>query len=135
VPVTDPGESPLAEAKELIRRGQRRIAMELLEPWLEEYPEDADSWSVIAAAYFELDNFPEALDAAQQAVDLKPDSARNWCNLGMILRKMRKLYDAEKAQYQALTLDSTYDRARTELRKIHDVRTGRREAHESLGPS
>lgn len=134
MPVSDPGSSPVEEAKEFIRRGQRRLAIELLEPWVEDYPEDADAWSVIAGAYFELDDHPHALRAARRATDLRPDSARNWCNLGMILRRLGDLKEAEKAQYRALTLDSGYDRARTELRKIHELHTGQRAPYRKVGP-
>lgn len=134
MPVSDVDESPVEEAKTLIRRGQRRIAVELLEPWVEDYPEDASAWSVIAAAYFELDDLAKALRAAQRAVDLKRDSARNWCNLGMILRRLGKLQEAERAQYQALTIDSGYDRARVELRKLHELRIGERQPYRKLGP-
>jgi len=128
LPVGDVGESPVEEAKEYIRRGQRRIAVELLEPWVEEHDDDASAWSVLAAAYYELDNFAAAAAAARRAAKLKP-SARNWCNYGMILRKIGRLEEAERIQYRVLTLDSDYDRARTELRKIHEIRTGDRPAH------
>ncbi|MEA3401999.1 MAG: hypothetical protein U9R79_12250 [Armatimonadota bacterium] len=128
LPVGESGEDPVQAAKEYIRRGQRRLAIELLEPWVEEYPEDADAWSVLAAAQFELDSFAGAVEAARRAVELKP-SARNWCNLGMVLRKLGQLYEAERAQYKALVVDSGYDRARTELRKIHEIRTGQRTLH------
>ncbi len=132
LPISEPGESPVEEAKEFIRRGQRRIALELLEPWLEDYPDDADAWSVAAGAYFELDDLVHAREAAQRAVELKPNSARNWCNLGMILRRLGELYDAERAQYRALTIDPTYDRARVELRKLHELRTGERQPYRPM---
>lgn len=134
LPVSEPEESPIEQAKLFIRRGQRRLAAELLEPWLQDYPDDADAWSVVSAAYFELDDLAKALRAAQKAVDLKPDSARNWCNLGMILRRLGKLYEAERAQYEALGADSGYDRARVELRKLHEIRTGARAPYRKLGP-
>jgi Flp pilus assembly protein TadD len=102
------------------------LAVELLEPWLAEYPEDASAWSAMAGARYRLDNLTEARVAAARAVDLRPNSARNWCNLGMILRKLGALYDAERALHRALTINSSYDRARTELRKIHELRTGDR---------
>lgn len=126
MPVTDPSESPIDLAKRFVREGAPLYAIELLEPWLAAYPEDARAWSVMAAARYELDNLSEARVAAAKAVDLKPESARNWCNYGMILRKTGELYEAERALHRALTLDRNYDRARTELRKIHELRTGER---------
>lgn len=134
MPVSDPNVSPVEEAKEFIRRGQRRLAIELLEPWLEEYPEDASAWSVIAGAYFELDDLPHALEAARRATELRPESARNWCNLGMILRRLGDLREAEKAQYRALTIEPGYDRARRELRKLHELHTGQRAPYRRVEP-
>ena len=124
MPVTDPAESPIDLAKRFVRDDQPLYAVEMLEPWLAEYPEDAAAWSVMAAARYELDNLPEARIAAAKAVDLSPRSARNWCNLGMIMRKTGELYEAERVLHRALSLDRTYDRARTELRKIYELRTG-----------
>lgn len=129
LPVADPQQSPVEDAKEYIRRGQRRIAVELLEPWVEDFPEDAEAWSVLAGGYYELEDFKKARRAAAKAVEHDPDSARNWCNYGMILRKTGDLYEAERAQHKALTIKSDYRRARTELRKLHEVRTGQRERH------
>jgi Flp pilus assembly protein TadD len=127
MPVSDPMESPLELAKAFVRGDQPRYAVEVLEPWLEAHPDDAGAWSVMAAARFELDNLPAARLAAAKAVDLKPQSARNWCNLGMVLRRAGELYEAERAQHRALILDPRHERARIELRKLNDLRTGERE--------
>ncbi len=124
MPVSDPTESPIEMAKHFVRNHQPLLAVELLEPWLEEFPEDASAWSVLAAARYELDNLPDARFAAARAVELRPRSARNLCNLGMILRKIGDLYEAERVLHRALSVDSSYNRARTELRKIHELRTG-----------
>ncbi len=126
MPVSEPTESPIDLAKKYVRRNQPLLAIELLEPWLQEYPEDASAWSVLAGARYKLDNLREAHIAAGKAVDLKPGSARNWCNLGMILRKLGEYYEGERALHRALSIDSSYERARTELRKIHELRTGER---------
>jgi tetratricopeptide (TPR) repeat protein len=126
MPVSDPTESPVDLAKKFVRERQPLLAIELLEPWLAEYPGDASAWSVMAGARYELDNLGEARIAAAKAPDLRPESARNWCNYGMILRKLGEYYEAERALHRALSIDSTYDRARTELRKIHELRTGDR---------
>jgi Flp pilus assembly protein TadD len=126
MPVGDSSQSPVQLAKHYIRNRQPLLAKELLEPWLQEYPEDSSAWSAMAAARYELDDLPGARIAAVKAVHLRAESARNWCNLGMILRKLGDLYEAERVLHRALAIDTSYDRARTELRKIHDLRTGGR---------
>lgn len=116
------GSNPLADAKELIRRGQNRLAAELLEPWLEDNPNDAAAWSALGAALFNLGDIAQALAAAERVVNLR-GKARDWCNYGMLLRKSGRLDEAERALYRALTLDPHYDHARTELAKLHRART------------
>lgn len=116
------GASPVPDAKELIRRGQNRLAAELLEPWVEHNAEDASAWSALAAALFNLGDFPEALAASERVVGLR-GQARDWCNYGMLLRKSERLDDAERALYKALTLNPHHEHARTELEKVHQART------------
>lgn len=116
------GSNPVPDAKELIRRGQNRLATELLEPWVEDNPEDAAAWSALGAALFNLGDIPRALAAAERVVNLR-GKARDWCNYGMLLRKSGRLEDAERALYRALTLDPYYHHARTELAKLHRART------------
>ncbi len=118
--------SPVDEAKGFVRSRQPLLAVELLEPWLEAHPDDAGAWSALAGARYELHNYQDALAAAEQAVKYRPRSARNWCNLGMLLRKVGRFYEAERTLYRALSIDASYDRARVELRKIHEIRTGDR---------
>jgi len=115
-------ESVVANARELMERGQRRAAIELLRLWVTDNPDDASAWAVLGAAHFELESWVEAEKAASEALRLRPDSAREWCNWGMLLRKLARLGEAERAQYHALTLDPSYNRARTELRKLHKLR-------------
>lgn len=126
MPVDKTLDSPVDLAKRFIRSGQPLLAVEVLEPWLEEYADDAEAWSVLAGARYKLDNLPAARDAAATAVDVDPRSARYWSNYGMVLRKLGQLYEAERAQHRALSVHAGYRRARTELRKIHEIRSGSR---------
>jgi len=120
------GASPVADARELIRRGQNRLAAELLEPWVEDNPEDASAWSTLAAALFALGDMQEALAASRHVVELR-GTARDWCNYGMLLRKTGDLREAERALYRARTIDPGYEKITTELAKLHQTRTAEEE--------
>lgn len=89
---------------------------------MEHNPEDASAWSALGAALFNLGDIPQALAASEQVVRLRGE-ARDWCNYGMLLRKSKRLDDAERALYKALTLDPRHEHARTELAKLHEART------------
>lgn len=122
--------SVVAQARGLLKAGRRRSAVELLVPWVADYPDDARAWATLARAYFELDNWSDAEEAASEALRLRPDSARHWSNWGMVLRKLGRLDEAERAQYRALAVKPGYERARKELRKLHDARIGEEEGPE-----
>jgi len=119
--VEEQGQDVVTQAKELISHGEHQEAIELLEAWLQENPEDVSGWAALGAAHFELENWTEAEKGAREVVRLRPDSARDWCNLGVIFRKLGKLTQAEGVQRHALRLEPQYDRARAELRKILDL--------------
>jgi Flp pilus assembly protein TadD len=131
--MSDRPESPVGNARTLMERGQRRSAIELLRPWVADFPDDARAWETLGAAHFELENWKDAETAAREVVRLRPDSARAWCNWGMLLRKLGRLDEAERVQYRALNLDPAYDRARTELQKLHRLRVRGRVEPEERG--
>ena len=122
--------SVVTQARVLLKQGRRRAAVELLVPWVADHPENARAWATLARAHFELDNWADAEETAAQALRLRPDSARHWSNWGMVLRKLGRLDEAERAQYRALSVQPGYERARKELRKLHDARMGTREGPE-----
>ena len=107
-----------------MKQGRRRAAIELLEAWVADNPDDASAWAALGAARFALESWADAEQAASEALRLRPEGAREWCNWGMMLRKLGRLDEAERAQYRALSLEPSYDRARTELRKLHRLRVG-----------
>lgn len=133
--VREQGTGVVEQAKRLIEQGQHQEAIELLQRWLADNADDAGPWAVLGAAQFELENWAEAEKAAREVVRLRPDSAREWCNLGTVLRKVGNLEEATQAQEQALRLDWSYDHARTELSKLEDVRTASEPAGSSPPPS
>ncbi|MEA3404063.1 MAG: tetratricopeptide repeat protein [Armatimonadota bacterium] len=116
--MTSDGSDAVRRAKDLIEAEQFDEAIGILEPWLEDNPEDAAAWSALGAAYFELEDYEAAAPAARKAVELRPESAREWCNLGTVLRKLGRLEEAANAQRRALAVEQDYDRALMELEKL-----------------
>ena len=108
-------------AKELISAGKCGQAVDLLREQTEEDPEDATAWRLLAKAHFELGNVASAAKAAAEVVKIAPKNSRDWCNLGMLLRKAGRLNEAETALRNALRLDRRNERARTEMRKVDSL--------------
>lgn len=119
-------QSPVEQAKELLAQKEYRAALDLVTPWLADHPDDASAWATLAAAYFQLEDWVPAKEAAAEVVRLRPDSARDWCNLGTVLRKLGELDQAEQAQQHALTVDPSYERTRIELAKLRELRAARK---------
>lgn len=113
----------LGRCRRHIRAGRASEALRLVEPLVEERPDDPDGWAVLGAALFELEDYEGSARAARRVVELRPESARHWSNLGTVLRKTGDLEEAERAQHRALSLNPEYDRALVELDKIQDAAT------------
>jgi len=123
--VAEQSESIVVQARDLMQQGQHQEAVDLLQPWLADNPNDADGWATLGAAHFELENWPDAERAARVVVRLRPESAREWCNLGVILRKLNRVEDAAAMQRRALEADPTYERASAEMQKLNPIGRGR----------
>jgi tetratricopeptide (TPR) repeat protein len=112
----------IAQAKSLLQKGAAAEAAGLVEPVVADDPDVGEAWSVLGAAYFELEDWQRAEEAAREVVRLEPRSARAWSNLGTILRKQLKYDAAVGAQEKALSLDRNYGRAEVEISKVQDKR-------------
>jgi len=132
--VSEQAQSVIDQAKRRIAQGQYREAVDLLQPWLEEAPDDVSAWEALGAAYFSLENWAQAGKAARRAVGLSANSAAAWCNLGTVLRKQGKLDEAASAQRRALAVDRGYQRARAELAKIRRRARDARATHQRHAP-
>lgn len=109
-------------AQRLLSAGDPAGALEALRGYMPQLSQITRAWSVLGAAYFELEQWEQAEEAARQTIRLDPDSPRQWSNLGTILRKQGRYDEAEEAQQRALSLDRSYRRADTELAKIEEER-------------
>ena len=121
------GEGIVAQARDLIQRGHYQEATDLLEPWLSDKPDDADGWAALGAAHFGLADWAEAEKAVREVVRLRPDSAREWCNLGVVLRKEGRVEEARDAQVRTLALDPRHQRASIELEKLEKLNSPKEE--------
>ncbi len=108
-------------ARELLKQADFQGVVELMRPWLAAHEDDASGWETIGAAYYGMRLWEASEEAARRALALRPESARAWSNLGTLLRKLGRLEEARQAQVHAIELDPDYDRARLELKRVHQA--------------
>jgi len=73
--MADPIDSVLVRAARLSDAGRPRAAIAVLESALESYPEHSAAWCRLSAAYLDVGEASESLDAAKRAITL---GARSW---------------------------------------------------------
>lgn len=87
-----------------------------LEKAVKDNPENAQAWSALASAHFDLGKFAAAAEAYQKAVDLSPSSAGLWSALGeaLVMASDREPLPAAAANAfeKSITLDPKEPRAR-----------------------
>ena len=103
----------LAEsATAMIRAGDAAGALESLRPHLPEAAaEHSTCWRVAAGAMARLDLIDAAINAFEYALDLNPDDASTWFNLGALRRRNGDVPGALTCFQSAMNLDQDYVKA------------------------
>ena len=111
----------VSRARGLLKQADFQGGVELMLPWVAAHGDDATGWETLGAAYYGMRLWEAAEEAARKVIALRPDSARAWSNLGTLLRKLGRNEEARQAQVHAIELDPGYDRARLELKRVHEA--------------
>jgi tetratricopeptide (TPR) repeat protein len=74
--------------------------------WARKEPNNAAAWYELSVGYFKLRQLGEAFDAATKAVQLSPEDALLWRNLGHVSLAVERLPEAEIAFDRALAVQS-----------------------------
>src|SRR3546814_18929269 len=69
-------------------------------------PNNADAWSNLGLAYHQLKQYPNAIAAYRQALELDPDHANTLVNLGNSLARSGNDEEAIDSYRNALRIDS-----------------------------
>ncbi len=125
----NPQRSPrqwLEHAIELHQAGRLEQAVEEYLAFLKAYPQVADVYSNLGAAYAGLGNLPAALEAYRKAVDLgtASDLLTLYVNLGLAYFKSGRFQEAARALREALRLDANHYQAALLLAEC-ELRAGR----------
>lgn len=102
-PPEPPHEAQVALAQALGRGDFERVANAASE-WTQRHPQAAIGWKFLGAALDHLGHWREGAQAMQRAVDLAPNDAEAWGNLGKLRKDLGELDAAWAAYEHALTL-------------------------------
>lgn len=104
----------LAQGQSRIAEGRARAALDLLEPLLEEHPQDAVLLNNLAAAYGMMDDPQAVLDTLQPAIDAHPENHLLHYNIAAALADLGRTDDALRHVRRALALQPGFLQAREE---------------------
>jgi len=82
--------------------GQLDKGITALELYKQTYPRDSTPYNNLAAVYNQLGQFENALDNARQAIELDPDSASGYSNVGFAYAGLNRLDEAKATFNQSL---------------------------------
>ena len=80
-----------------------------------DFPNHNFSWMILAAVFKAIGRNTEALNANQTAVELSPQDAEAYSNLGVTLQELGRLNEAEVSLRQAIVLKPNYPEAHNNL--------------------
>ena len=104
----------LAQGQSRIAEGRARAALDLLEPLLEDHPQDAVLLNNLAAAYGMMDDPQAVLDTLLPAIDAHPENHLLHYNIAAALADLGRTDDALRHVRRALALQPGFLQAREE---------------------
>lgn len=79
--------------------------------------------AIMGRIYGEQNRWQEAISEHQKALELNPENARNWTNLGVAYRRTAQYEKAASCYDKALAINPDYDEAHTSLAALHLTHT------------
>jgi cytochrome c-type biogenesis protein CcmH/NrfG len=83
-----------------------------LETETRQNPANVAAWVELGNAYFDTDQFEKSIQAYRKALDLKPDDADVWTDMGVMQRKAGRSQEAVKAFDQAIAVNPKHEVSR-----------------------
>jgi tetratricopeptide (TPR) repeat protein len=94
-----------ATVRELKIAGNWNVLVLYANEWTRKQPNNPVAWRELSVGYANLQQFNDALDTATKAVELSPEDALPWRNLGQINLTVDRLHEAGIAFGRALALN------------------------------
>ena len=92
----------------LYSQGQFTTVVEQAQALTEKYPKAFIVWNLLGASTAQIGKHEEAIEFYNKSIDLKPNYAEAYSNMGNTLRDQGKLDEAIEAYYKAISLNPNY---------------------------
>jgi cytochrome c-type biogenesis protein CcmH/NrfG len=95
-----------------------------LETETRQNPANVAAWVELGNAYFDTDQFEKSIQAYRKALDLKPDNADVWTDMGVMQRKAGRPQEAVKDFDQAIAVNPKHEVSRLNkgIVLLHDLK-------------
>jgi tetratricopeptide (TPR) repeat protein len=100
------------------REGRYKIAMELYDQALMNYPTYAEAWAWKAAAYAQLNKFRDALDCAEQAITADPCYEWGYFRKARTLESMGEIMAAYAVYLRAVEINPDFHMASQRVKDL-----------------
>ena len=104
VELLEPSQKQLNDLLKYYQKKQYDNAEKLAKSITEEFPKHPFSWKVLSAALKQNGKISESLVAGQKSVQLDPQDAEAYYNLGIVMQELGRLDEAEAIYKKAITL-------------------------------
>jgi cytochrome c-type biogenesis protein CcmH/NrfG len=91
---------------------QRAAAVLKLKQETAANPKNADAWARLGHAYFDMNEYQNAIDAYRKYLELKPDDPNVWTDLGVMYRRSGYPAEAVRAFDRAIAVDPRHQQSR-----------------------
>ena len=112
----------LQTAISLVTEGKIKKAIDIVEPLIKNYPNEAILYNIRAVCNKANQNYTGAINDFTKATSLKPDYAEAYYNLGVTLREVDDSDNAIRAYQNALNCNKNYPNAHNNLGQIFLVK-------------
>ena len=100
----EPSKQQLNDLLKYYQSKQYNNAEKLAVSITKEFPKHSFTWKVLAAALKQNGRIDESLVASQKSVQLDPEDAEAYYNLGIVMQELGRLDEAEASYKKAITL-------------------------------
>jgi serine/threonine protein kinase len=115
----DESEELYVQAQAAGRLGDNKKAYELINQYVQKYPEKSSGWTEKGRILYELDRIQESEEAFLKSLELFPYSSAVWNNLGLLYSKTRRYDAAIGALSRSLEFDTGNSGALMNMARVY----------------